>query len=103
MLLDLSQTASLEASIDVAEEVLAGLKKVGRVHKPRVESAGFAVLKSPDIPSLLVETAFISNPQEERKLKTSAYQRKLAQALATGVKRYFEDNAPNGTLLAARN
>ena len=103
VLLDLSQTASLEASIDVAEEVLAGLKKVGKVHKPGVESAGFAVLKSPDIPSLLVETAFISNPQEEKRLRTSAYQHKLAQALATGVKRYFEDNAPNGTLLAARN
>ena len=103
VLLDLSQTASLEASIDVAEEVLAGLKKVGRVHKPGVESAAFAVLKSPDIPSLLVEAAFISNPQEEKNLNSSAYQRKLAQAVAAGVRRYFEDNAPNGTLLAARN
>ena len=102
VLLDLSQTASLEASIDVAEEVLAGLKKVGKVHKPGVESAAFAVLKSPDIPSLLLEAAFISNPQEEKNLKSSAYQRKLAQAVATGVKRYFEDNAPDGTLLAAR-
>lgn len=102
VLLDLSQTASLEASIDVAEEVLTGLKKVGRVHKPRVESAGFAVLKSPDIPSLLVEAAFISNPQEEKKLKSSAYQRKLASAMAAGVRRYFEDNAPDGTLLASR-
>ena len=102
VLLDLSQTASLEASIDVAEEVLAGLKKVGRVHKPGVESAAFAVLKSPDIPSLLVETAFISNPQEEKNLNSSAYQRKLARAVAAGVKRYFEDNAPNGTLFAAQ-
>ena len=102
VLLDLSQTASLEASIDVAENVLAGLKKVGKVHKPRVESAGFAVLKSPDIPSLLVETAFISNPQEEKKLNSSAYQRQLASAVAAGVKRYFEDNAPDGTLLANR-
>lgn len=102
VLLDLSQTASLEASIDVAEEVLAGLKKVGRVHKPGVESAGFAVLKSPDIPSLLVEAAFISNPQEEKKLNSSAYQRKLASAVAAGVRRYFEDNAPDGTLLANR-
>ncbi len=102
VLLDLSQTASLEASIDVAEEVLAGLKKVGRVHKPGVESAAFAVLKSPDIPSLLVEAAFISNPQEEKKLNSSAYQRKLASAVAAGVKRYFEDNAPDGTLLANR-
>ena len=103
VLLDLSQTASLEASIDVAEEVLAGLKKVGRVHKPGVESAAFAVLKSPDIPSLLVEAAFISNPQEEKKLNSSAYQRKLASAVAAGVKRYFEDNAPEGTLLRAEN
>ena len=102
VLVDLAQTASLEASIDVAEEVLAGLKKVGKVHKPGVESAGFAVLKSPDIPSLLVETAFISNPQEEKKLVSSAYQRKLAQAVAAGVKRYFEENAPHGTLLANR-
>ena len=102
VLLDLSQTASLEASIDVAEQVLAGLKKVGKVHKPGVESAGFAVLKSPDIPSLLVEAAFISNPQEEKKLNSSAYQRKLASAVAAGVKRYFEDNAPDGTLLALR-
>lgn len=102
VLLDLSQTASLEASIDVAEEVLAGLKKVGRVHKPGVESAGFAVLKSPDIPSLLVEAAFISNPQEEKKLNSSAYQRKLASAVAAGVRRYFEDNAPDGTLLASQ-
>lgn len=102
VLLDLSQTASLEASIDVAEEVLKGLKKVGKVHKRGVESAGFAVLKSPDIPSLLVEAAFISNPQEEKKLKSTAYQQKLAKAVAAGVKRYFVDNAPDGTLLAAR-
>lgn len=102
VLLDLSQTASLEASIDAAEEVLKGLKRVGKVHKPGVESAGFAVLKSPDIPSMLVETAFISNPGEEKKLNSSAYRRKLAQALATGIKRYFEDNAPEGTSFAAR-
>jgi len=102
VLLDLSQTASLEASINVAEQVLAGLKKVGKVHKPGVESAGFAVLKSPDIPSLLVEAAFISNPQEEKHLNSPAYQRTLASAVAAGVKRYFEDNAPDGTLLANR-
>ena len=102
VLLDLSQTASLEASIDAAERILEGLKKVGKLHKPRVESAGFAVLKSPDIPSLLVETAFISNPQEEKRLRSSAYQQKLAQALTAGIKRYFEVNAPDGTLLASR-
>lgn len=102
VLLDLSQTASLEASIDAAERVLEGLKKVGTLHKPGVESAAFAVLKSPDIPSLLVETAFISNPQEEKKLRSSAYQKKLAQAMTGSVRRYFVANAPNGTFLATR-
>ena len=102
VLLDLSQTASLEASIDAAERVLDGLKKVGTLHKPGVESAAFAVLKSPDIPSLLVETAFISNPQEEKKLLSAAHQQKLARALAASIKRYFEVYAPNGTLLASR-
>lgn len=102
VLLDLSQTASLEASIDAAEDILAGLKQVGTVHKPGVESAGFAVLKSPDIPSLLVETAFISNPQEEKKLRSKAYQQKLVQALTASVKRYFRENAPSGTILASR-
>ena len=102
VLLDLSQTASLEASIDAAERVLEGLKKVGKLHKPGVESAAFAVLKSPDIPSLLVETAFISNPNEEKKLRDSAYQQKLAQAMTASVRRYFVANAPNGTFLATR-
>ena len=102
VLLDLSQTASLEASIDAAERVLEGLKKVGKLHKPGVESAAFAVLKSPDIPSLLVETAFISNPQEEKKLLSAAHQQELARALAVSIKRYFEVYAPNGTLLASR-
>jgi len=103
VLLDLSQTASLEASIDAAERVLNGLKKVGKLHKPGVESGAFAVLKSPDIPSLLVETAFISNPQEEKKLLSAAHQQKLARTLAVSVKRYFEGNPPNGTLLATRS
>ena len=102
VLLDLSQTASLEASIDAAENILEGLKKLGKLHKPEVESASFAVLKSPDIPSLLVETAFISNPQEEKKLRSSAYQQELAQALTVGVKRYFETFTSNETLQAAR-
>ena len=102
VLLDLSQTASLEASIDAAGRVLEGLKKVGKLHKPGVESAAFAVLKSPDIPSLLVETAFISNPQEEKKLLSVAHQQELARALAVSIKRYFEVYAPNGTLLASR-
>ena len=101
VLLDLSQTASLEASIGVADRVLFDLKKVGKTHKKYVQSAGFAVLKSPDIPSILVETAYISNPEEEKKLKNSAYQTKLAKALLNGLKGYFRDYAPEGTLLAA--
>ena len=102
VLLDLSQTASLEASIDAAERVLEGLGRVGELHKPGVESAAFAVLKSPDIPSLLVETAFISNPQDEKKLRNKAYQQRLAQVLTASVKRYFEANAADGTFVANR-
>ena len=95
VLLDLSQTPSLEASIDAAEKILEGLEEVGTLLKPGVESAAFAVLKSPDIPSLLVQTGFISNPQEEKKLRSNTYQQKLAQALSASVKRYFVANAPN--------
>ena len=102
VLLDLSQTASLEASIDAAERVLEGLGRVGELHKPGVESAAFAVLKSPDIPSLLVEAAFISNPQEEKKLRNKAYQQRLAQVLTASVKRYVDANAANGTFVANR-
>ncbi|MDH5183132.1 MAG: N-acetylmuramoyl-L-alanine amidase [Gammaproteobacteria bacterium] len=103
VLLDLSQTASIEASLDVGQNVLAELKGVGKVHKHRVEQAGFVVLKSPDVPSILVETAFISNPDEERKLKTSKHQTKLATAVMTGVRGYFSKNPPPGSLLAMRN
>ena len=102
VLLDLSQTASLEASIDVADRVLKGLQRVGKVHKKRVQSAGFAVLKSPDIPSILIETAFISNPSEEKKLLSHKHRRNLAGAIVTGLRGYFRDFAPAGTLLAAR-
>ncbi len=102
VLLDLSQTASLEASIDMAERVLGGLKQVGKVHKRRVEAAGFAVLKSPDVPSILVETAYISNPVEEKKLLNPAHQRKVAKAILNGLRGYFRDHAPEGTMLAAR-
>ena len=100
VLLDLSQTASLEASIDVADRVLTGLKGVGKVHKRSVQSAGFAVLKSPDIPSILVETAYISNPAEEKKLRSSDYQVQLAGAILEGVRGYFREFPPDGTLLA---
>lgn len=101
VLLDLSQTASLEASIGVADRVLFGLKQLGKTHKKHVQSAGFAVLKSPDIPSILVETAYISNPDEEKKLKDARYQTKIAKALLSGLKGYFRDYAPEGTLLAS--
>jgi len=101
VLLDLSQTASLEASIGVADRVLSDLKKLGKTHKKYVQSAGFAVLKSPDIPSILVEMAYISNPEEEKNLKNAAYQTKLAKALLSGMKDYFRDYAPEGTLLAS--
>jgi len=103
VLLDLSQTASLEASLDVADHILGGLKRVGKVHKRRVQSASFMVLKSPDIPSVLVETAFISNPEEERKLRTRAYQQKLAKAMMNGIRKYFKRFPPPGTHLARRH
>ena len=97
VLLDLSQTASLEASLEVANTVLSGLKRVGHVHKKQVESAAFVVLKSPDIPSVLVETAFISNPEEEQKLRNSNHQYKLARAMMVGIRHYFQRNPLPGT------
>ena len=92
VLLDLSQTASLEASLEVGNTVLSGLKRVGKVHKKQVESAGFVVLKSPDIPSILVETAFISNPTEEQNLTNANHQYKLAAAMMNGIRAYFQRN-----------
>ncbi len=100
VLLDLSQTASLEASIDVADRVLGGLKKIGNLHKKRVESAAFAVLKSPDIPSLLVEAAYISNPSEEKKLLSPAFQDTLTNAILDGLVGYFRLQAPENTIMA---
>ncbi|NOX75460.1 MAG: AMIN domain-containing protein [Gammaproteobacteria bacterium] len=100
VLLDLSRNATIAASLDVGSNVLSELKKIGRVHKRRVEQAGFVVLKSPDVPSILVETGFISNRHEEKNLRSKAYQRKLARAMLKGVKTYFANNAPAGTLLA---
>jgi N-acetylmuramoyl-L-alanine amidase len=100
VLLDLSQNATIAASLDVGSNVLNELKKIGKVHKKRVEQAGFMVLKSPDIPSILVETGYISNKREERNLRSKAHQRKLARAMLKGVKRYFANNAPPGTRLA---
>lgn len=100
VLLDLSQTASIEASSDVAARVLQGLKRTGKVHKHRVEQAGFRVLKAPDMPSVLVETAFISNPGEERKLRSPAHQQRLAMAMLSGIRSYFSENPPFGTIMA---
>ena len=100
VLLDLSQTASLEASIDVAERVLGGLKKIGNLHKKRVESAAFAVLKSPDIPSMLIETAYISNPSEEKKLRSEKFQDTLTSAILAGLVDYFRLRAPENSIMA---
>ena len=91
-LLDLSQTAQINDSLKLGKLVLAELGEVNRLHKASVEQAGFAVLKAPDIPSILVETAFISNPEEEKKLRDAAYQDKMADAIADGIKRYFSRN-----------
>lgn len=100
VLLDLSQTATIEASHDVASNVLAELDGVGDLHKSDVQQAGFVVLKSPDVPSILVETAFISNPREEQKLRDPSHQERLAQAVMKGVREYFIRKAPPGTVLA---
>lgn len=93
-LLDMSTAAQIKDSLKLGGEVLGQIGKVGRLHKPRVEQAGFAVLKAPDIPSILVETAFISNPEEEAKLRDPEYQAQLVRALTTGIKRYFAKNPP---------
>lgn len=91
-LLDLSQTATINDSMKLANHVLKELGGINKLHRGRVEQAGFAVLKSPDVPSILIETAFISNPTEERKLKDREYQRKMARAILSGIKRYFAQN-----------
>jgi len=93
-LLDMSTTAQINDSLQVGREMLGELSRVGRLHKPRVEQAGFAVLKAPDIPSVLVETAFISNPDEEVRLRDSGFQLQLADALMRGVEGYFARNPP---------
>ncbi len=102
-LLDLAQTATIADSIKVGRAVLEALGGINPLHKPQVEQAGFAVLKAPDIPSILVETAFISNPEEEAKLKDEAYQDMMAAALANGIKRYFERNPPLARSRVAQN
>jgi N-acetylmuramoyl-L-alanine amidase len=100
VLIDLSQTATISASMVAAERVLAALDRIGEVRKPRVQQAGFVVLKSRSIVSMLVETAYISNPQEERRLRTSGQQDKLATAIFSGIRTFFEANPPAGTRFA---
>lgn len=100
-LLDLSQTATISDSLKFGGAVLREIGQINRLHKDQVEQAGFAVLKAPDIPSILVETAFISNPEEEKKLNDKAYQDKMAQAIFNGVRKYFAQNPPLARLPAA--
>ncbi|SFM39703.1 N-acetylmuramoyl-L-alanine amidase [Marinobacter zhejiangensis] len=100
VLLDLSMTASINASIGVGDYVLRNLEQVTRLHKSGVEQASFVVLKSPDIPSILVEAGFISNPQEERNLGSANYRQQLARAVFKGIEDYFHQTPPPGTLVA---
>lgn len=101
-LLDLSQTATINDSLKLASAVLSQIGGINRLHKPQVEQAGFAVLRSPDVPSILVETAFISNPDEERRLNDKAYQDKMADAIVAGIRQYFASNPPVRRTTVAR-
>jgi N-acetylmuramoyl-L-alanine amidase len=103
VLADLSQTATISDSLKVAKAVLDELGGVNDLHKAHVEQAGFAVLKAPDIPSILVETAFLTNPEEEKRLKDDKYQDKMAQAVLTGVRKYFSANPPLARSKLAQN
>ena len=101
VLFDLSLTGTIQSSLDIGDEILRQIKHVNRVHKKQVQQAGFAVLKAPNIPSVLLETAFISNPREEKNLRSSAHQKKVASAISKGVTKYFARKAPPGTWLSA--
>ncbi len=101
VLLDLSQGATLQASDQVANHVLKSLSRFGRVHKQEVQRANFVVLRAPDVPSILIETAFISNAEEEKRLRDAAHQSKLAAAILDGVRNWFHANPPPGTWIAA--
>ncbi|TVP91864.1 MAG: AMIN domain-containing protein [Pseudomonadaceae bacterium] len=101
VLLDLSMTATLSASLDVGQQVLNSIGQFTPLHKRRVEQAGFMVLKSPDIPSILIETGFISNPGEARKLTTESHQKGVANAIHAGIREYFHRNPPPDTRIAA--
>ncbi|MHC8322654.1 N-acetylmuramoyl-L-alanine amidase [Pseudomonas sp. GB2N2] len=100
VLLDLSMTASLTSSLNVGQKVLSNISRVTPLHKQRVEQAGFMVLKSPDIPSILVETGFISNANEASKLSAASHQQALARSISAGVRQFFQQNPPPGTYIA---
>ncbi|MFC6692172.1 N-acetylmuramoyl-L-alanine amidase [Pseudomonas lini] len=100
VLLDLSMTASLTSSLNVGQKVLSNIGRVTPLHKQRVEQAGFMVLKSPDIPSILVETGFISNANEASKLAAANHQQALARSISSGVRQFFQQNPPPGTYIA---
>ncbi|XXE66776.1 N-acetylmuramoyl-L-alanine amidase [Pseudomonas sp. R1-7] len=100
VLLDLSMTASLTSSLNVGQKVLSNIGRITPLHKQRVEQAGFMVLKSPDIPSILVETGFISNANEASKLSSSSHQQALARSISSGVRQFFQQNPPPGTYIA---
>ena len=102
ILVDLSMTSSLEASMDIGGRVLKEIGKVAHLHSKRVESAGFLVLKSADVPSILVETGFITNPKEAKKLNTLGHRTKLAKSIFKGVDSYFSRKPPEGSLLASK-
>ncbi|MGH8670519.1 MAG: N-acetylmuramoyl-L-alanine amidase [Burkholderiales bacterium] len=102
-LLDLSQTATINDSLKLGKAVLSELGEIGSLHKSNVEQAGFAVLKSPDIPSILVETAFISNPGEEKRLRDETYQKKIAASIVAGIKAYLANNPPLARSRVAQN
>ncbi len=102
VLLDLATTASLSASLDMGDRILGEIGKVSKLHKPNVEQAGFVVLKSPEIPSLLIETGYISNPSEARKLANRTHQKRIAKAIFLGIREYLEKNSPPDSLLAWR-
>ncbi|WP_313953681.1 N-acetylmuramoyl-L-alanine amidase [Accumulibacter sp.] len=101
-LLDLSQTATISDSLKLGKAVLGEIGGINRLHKASVEQAGFAVLKAPDIPSILIETAFISNPEEEKRLNDDAYQDKMAEAIFAGIKKYLAQNPPLAKSTLAR-
>jgi N-acetylmuramoyl-L-alanine amidase len=102
-ILDLYQTATIDYSLRLGNSVLKRLERVNTLHKPHVEQASFAVLKAPDVPSILVETAFISNPQEEKRLNDEAYQDKLARALLEGIRDYIAKHPPRPSSPLALN